>query len=137
MFWACIALAMLALGINKQLDLQSLITELARVWAKEEGWYECRRVVQQTAIGLLALSAVAAAIGLWFFLRKARMEVKLCGIALCSVLAFVVVRAASFHQVDALIGRDLLGVSWNAILELPGTLLVALCAARYWMKVRG
>jgi hypothetical protein len=135
-FWLGATLTMIALGINKQLDLQSLLTEVAREWAKESGWYAGRRAAQEIAIGVMILSALAVAIALSFFLRRAAAQVKLGAIALCFVLAYVVIRAASFHHVDALIGSDLLDVSWNAILELPGILVIALSAARYRVMCR-
>ena len=45
-----------ALGVNKQLDLQTLFTQLARDLAMAQGWYEERRRYQVAfiiAIGLL------------------------------------------------------------------------------------
>ena len=44
------------------------------------------------------------------------------------LLAFVLIRAASFHHVDALIKSTLAGVRWNAIMELGGIGLTALGA---------
>lgn len=136
-FWFGVTLTMVVLGINKQLDFQSLLTELARGWAREAGWYEDRRMVQSAAIVFMVATAIGTAAGLCLLLRRAAVEVKLAAIALCFILAFVVIRAASFHGIDALIGSDFGGVSWNAILELPGILLVGFCAAAYWMKPRG
>jgi hypothetical protein len=34
------------LGINKQLDLQTALTEFGRVLADNQGWYDKRQVVQ-------------------------------------------------------------------------------------------
>lgn len=131
MFWACVTLAMIALGINKQLDLQSLITELARGWAKETGWYDSRRTVQKLAIGLMAAFSAITALLIGVLLRKVASEARVAALGVCFVLAFVVIRAASFHSVDALISRGAIGVSWNALLELPGILVIIICAAQY------
>jgi hypothetical protein len=46
------------------------------------------------------------------------------------VCAFVLMRAASFHHMDALIGTWVLGMKMNWLLELPGPALVALVAMR-------
>ena len=46
------------------------------------------------------------------------------------VCAFVLIRAASFHDVDGLIGSWAMGIKVNWLLELPGPILVALVAAR-------
>jgi hypothetical protein len=42
----------------------------------------------------------------------------------------VVVRAASFHHVDVLLGSTAAGIKLNWLLELPGPTLVALVALR-------
>ena len=44
--WRAISIAFFFLGINKQLDLQSAITELGRTVAFAGGWYEQRETVQ-------------------------------------------------------------------------------------------
>lgn len=137
MFWLCVTLSMIALGLNKQLDLQSLLTEVARLWAKDAGWYERRRIVQERAIGLMVFAAIATAAGLCILLRRTAVEVKLGAVGLCFVFAFVLIRAASFHHVDALIGRGFGGITWNALLELLGILMVGLSAASYAVKQDG
>ena len=54
-----------ALGINKQLDLQSLLTQLLRDAAQFQGWYADRRhyqfafVVAIAAAGVLGVGAMA------------------------------------------------------------------------------
>jgi len=46
------------------------------------------------------------------------------------VVAFVTIRAASFHHVDTLIGTPVAGLRMNWILELGGIACVALAALR-------
>jgi hypothetical protein len=46
------------------------------------------------------------------------------------VLGFVIIRAASFHHVDALLAARLGGMKWNWILELGGIAAVAAGAYR-------
>ena len=46
------------------------------------------------------------------------------------VCLFVLVRAASFHHVDILLGTWIFGVKMNWLLELPGPILVAVVAMR-------
>lgn len=43
--WLLIALMFIFLGINKQLDLQSALTEAGRILAIKQGWYAARRIV--------------------------------------------------------------------------------------------
>lgn len=128
--WFALALAMLALGINKQLDLQTLFTELGKSVARAQGWYEERRVVQAVFIGLvLAVSLAASAVMLRLAggaLRTARLS--LVGMVL--LLGFIVIRAASFHHVDWLLQSHRAGLRVNALLELAGIACVALGARR-------
>ena len=46
------------------------------------------------------------------------------------ILGFVVIRAASFHHVDAFLAARLGGIKWNWILELGGIAVVAAAAVR-------
>src|SRR5947208_14886073 len=53
--WRAISVLFLALGINKQLDLQTALTEAGRVLAHYQGWYEQRQLVQLAFITLVAV----------------------------------------------------------------------------------
>lgn len=127
-FWIITAALMALLAINKQLDLQSLLTMLARCHAQLAGWYEGRRVVQEAFIYLVAAGAVVALGLLALLLRGILGRVWLALIGLGFVCAFVVIRAASFHHVDVLLGSTAAGIKLNWILELPGPTLIALVA---------
>lgn len=129
-FWIFAAGLMLALALNKQLDLQSLLTMIARCHAHLSGWYEVRRLVQEGFILAVALGGLAALGLLAFLLRGILGRVWLALAGLGFVCAFVVIRAASFHHVDLALGRTLGGVRLNWLLELPGPVLVALVALR-------
>ena len=128
--WLVLALALALLGINKQLDLQTALTELARRLAISSDLYEIRRPIQLAFILLIALLGLAA---FRVVLRLARGELRRLRLALGGLLfllCFVVIRAASFHHVDALIGSDIGGFKFNWILELGGLLLVTVGAYR-------
>jgi hypothetical protein len=126
--WSVIAILFLALGINKQLDLQSAFTEIGRLIASEQGWYEGRWIVQAFFVGLVTGCALTTAITLLVLLRRAPAPALLALLGTAFVLTFVVVRAASFHHVDVLIGRKLLGLRWNWIFEIGGILIVLVAA---------
>ena len=129
-FWWGAAAILLVLGVNKQLDLQSLMTMIARCHAQLSGWYDVRRVVQEAFIYLIAAGAVVA-LGLMALLLRGilgRIWPGLVGLGF--VCLFVVVRAASFHHVDVLLGSTAAGIKLNWLLELPGPTLVALVALR-------
>ena len=131
--WRAISVLFLALGINKQLDLQTALTEAGRVLAQYQGWYEQRQVVQLIFIALVAMTCLIAAITLLLWARNSLFPTRIALIATTMVLSFVLIRAASFHHVDRFIGQKLLGLRWNWILELSGISLVLL--ASQWRQV--
>ena len=55
MLWFGLSILLLVLGINKQLDLQTLLTALGREIAQENGLYESRREIQLIFVILFAL----------------------------------------------------------------------------------
>lgn len=133
-FWVITAVLLLLLAINKQLDLQSLLTMLARCHAQLSGWYDVRRAVQEVFIWLVAAGAVVTLGLMTLLLRGILGRVWLALVGLGFVCAFVVIRAASFHNVDVLLGSTAAGIKLNWLLELPGPILVALVA---WRRVSG
>ena len=110
-----LAAALVALSINKQLDLQSLLTAIARHAAQEEGWYAERRDPQR------------AFIGAWD-LRDRGASARLAGLGSATLLAFVVIRAASFHRVDVLLAHRALGVCVHHMLQMGGIAVIATAA---------
>jgi hypothetical protein len=132
--WATLAVVLLALGVNKQLDLQSLFTQVGRDLALAQGWYQERRLVQGVFIG--ALAAGALAVGWWLRTELREPAQRLAGLGLCVLLAFVVMRAASFHHMDQLINFSVVGVRMNWVLELSG-LVIILVAARRALRGQG
>jgi hypothetical protein len=128
--WIGVALLMSFLCVNKQLDLQSLLTRIGRDIAQRGGWYDSRRIVQ-----LLFVMAVAAAgIGtLVLVVRKTRFiikEQKLLLAGVCFLLSFIIIRASSFHHVGEFLGRDIFGFRMNWLLELTGIGLITAAAVR-------
>jgi hypothetical protein len=131
--WWSIAVLLVALGINKQLDLQSWFTQVGRDMARVEGWYDYRGYVQTLFIVAMAIGGLFCARRLYQVAQRHSncVRVGLNGLAL--LLAFIVIRAASFHHFDQLIGTSILGFRFNWIFELGGIAVIAaaaLCARR-------
>jgi hypothetical protein len=131
--WRAISVLFLALGINKQLDIQTALTEAGRVLAHYQGWFEQRRSVQLAFIALVAMICLIAAITLLLWTRSAPIPTRLALIGTTIVLGFVLIRAASFHHVDRFIGQKILGLRWNWVLEMSGISLVLF--ASQWRQV--
>jgi hypothetical protein len=136
-FWLMIGLLLLVLGINKQLDLQSLLTEIARTAAKSGGWYEQRREYQRLFIASLAGTTTAVAAILMVWSRNLWRSQQVAILGTCFLLAFIVIRAASFHDVDLFLSQSLLGARWNSIFELMGIGIIGLSALSYVSTARG
>lgn len=134
-FWAISAAIMLFLAINKQLDLQTLFTTIGRCNARLMGWYDMRHTIQRDFILLVAVAGVLVIALLAFLLRGILGRVWLALLGIGFVCSFVLIRAASFHDVDGLIGSWAMGIKVNWLLELPGPTLVAIVAARRRMVV--
>lgn len=123
--WALVGALMLALGLNKQLDLQTQLTALGKLAAHAGGWYEQRRTVQSWFVRLLALGvAVAASLGVFLWRRHWR-ELLAPALGLLLVMAYVLLRAARFQHV---IGDDGRG---SFLLELSGIAVVGFGAWRF------
>jgi hypothetical protein len=133
--WTAITVLFLFLGINKQLDLQSALTELGRVFAYAQGWYGQRQIVQLVFILFVAIACVLvfATLLLWTSHASFPTWIALAGTTI--VIGFVLIRAASFHHIDRFIGNTVLGARWNWILEMGGICVVLL--ASEWRRRRG
>jgi hypothetical protein len=130
LLWGFLAVAFLVLGMNKQLDLQTALTELGRGLARDEGWYEGRRAVQRLFVVGVGIVAVVGAAVLFRLSLRASRDLRLAVVGLAIVLAFIVVRAAAFHHVA---GRDEgaeRGGGALGLVELAGVILALVSGYR-------
>ncbi len=129
-FWICAALLMAALGANKQLDLQTLLTVTGRCLARAQGWYDERGEVQTAFVGAVAVIAVIATLTVAVVMRRHLGRLWPALLGLTAILAYVAVRAASFHHVDQLLYRPAVaGIRADPVLELAGAALIGINAA--------
>ena len=68
--WLSIAILFFALGISRQLDLQTALTEVGRSIAHSEGWYNRRRIFQLAFIAGVSLTGLSVARALLIWARK-------------------------------------------------------------------
>lgn len=130
LFWLFAGLVMLALGINKQLDLQTALTAWGRQLARDGGWYADRRAFQRNFI-IAAVSGMAAlGAGVAWFVRGlgSSVFITLGGLAMLGV--FVLVRAASFNHIDVALRAPVFGLKLHVVLELVGIAVVIFGAVR-------
>ncbi len=127
-FWLIVSVVMLSLGVNKQLDLQSLITAMGKYYAIRDGWYDNKRVVQFAVVSAI-LAIAALSLALFFYYMRDLLKTNWLAIAgLSFLLIFIVIRATSFHHIDIFIHSYMAGVRMNWLFELGGITAVAISA---------
>lgn len=97
--WGTIAVVMAALALNKQLDLQSLLTALGRCLAQDQGWYEDRRLVQRDFMIALASLAAMAGGALFWMLRGSLRQNLLPLSGMAALASFIVIRGGHFFHI--------------------------------------
>lgn len=123
-FWLGLAIVLLLLGFNKQLDLQTVFTYLVRQLSIQQGWYEDRRTYQVLFIVGLALSLLGFVYALRLFLARCWHLYKVTWVGIILLCFFVLVRAASFHHFDNLIGEEFLGLRLNVMMEIGALMMI-------------
>ena len=126
--WLLVAAMMTLLCLNKQLDLQSLFTDIGRVLSRNQGWYKDRREFQKWfVLGVLAVSFLTTVFVVFRYSGFWKKHVLLVS-GMAFLLTFIVVRAISFHHFDVLLKTRLWGMKMNWFLELTGIALIWLAA---------
>lgn len=130
-FWIGTALILVFLGLNKELDLQTLVTTQGRLLAHQGGWYEQRRLVQGAFLLVLALGGALVIAALVAWLRRSPVQVKAAAFGIALLFIFVIMRAGSFHHIDRWVTINLAGLRSGWWLELTGVLVIGLSALAY------
>jgi hypothetical protein len=124
--WTAIAVLLALLGVSELVQLQSALTNFGRSTAFDEGWYWRRQGIQAAFTKIGAGITVVFSLGLFLSARRTSLE---CAIALaCAVMivGYILVRAVSLHQVDALLLRNTFGLHWSRIPEFAGSIIILL-----------
>jgi hypothetical protein len=133
--WWILFYGLLALGINKQLDLQSALTEIGRILAEQQDWYDKRHEVQKVFIYSITAFAAFSTFLMAFLARKAPIATRIALTGCICLISFVVIRAASFHHFDIFIDRAIFGLKMNSILEMGGICII-IAGARLRLQSR-
>lgn len=123
-FWQVLMIAMILLGLNKQLDLQSLLIDCGRTMSREGGWFAHRRMVER---GFATALAASLALILILGLRRMRRPSPAMILAIAGVgmlVGFILLRSASILHIPGL-DQATNGLLQN-MLELCGVGAVAL-----------
>ncbi len=123
-FWVLIGGFLLLLGINKQLDWQTVFEASMRDMAKQHGWYAQRKLMQIAFIVFLALGLLTMLIVLRKFLAQARKNYKVVCFGLFLICVFIVLRAATFNHFSFLNTRSYFGFNAHVLLELGSLMTI-------------
>lgn len=125
-FWWSLTVFMLLMGLNKQLDLQILVLQIARKMSEEQGWFAERDVVRKWIIlGFAFIGLVLIAWLGWTGRRVWRRYIlAVAGIAL--LIFFVLVRASGNRLM--IMGYRLGHFPMYNILEVSGILCIGISA---------
>jgi uncharacterized MnhB-related membrane protein len=127
--WWLFACILIALGVNKELDLQTLLIDVMRSLAKTEGWYSERRIVERAFVMLVILVSALAG---WQFVRQYRLFVcknisTVTGLGM--VLLYCLLRTADVAHLEVL-GSNHTSSNFLWPLELSGLALVCFGSAK-------
>jgi hypothetical protein len=123
-FWLLVALFLLFMAVNKQLNLQTTLRVAGRCVAQTEGWYRARGEIQARFVLVLGASlAVLGLATLWWLRRAVRRN--LPALAGCILLAgFVALRAAEIANVQQALRWDFLRIPVQRWVEIAGIALI-------------
>lgn len=130
LIWGLIAVTLLFLGINKQLDLQTWLTLKGKQIALVEGFYDERRTIQGIFILSIVFLGILYLVFLFWLVSNSTTNTRWGLIGLGMLICFVIIRAASFHHIDYFIGISFSNIRVNNILELGGIGTIALFALK-------
>jgi len=127
-FWWCLAVAMLLMGINKQLDIQCLFIAVIKKIALNQGWYSQHQTLQVWFIACIAIFGLVLLIWLGWKLKGLWRQYGLALFGILLLITFVIIRAAPLNHVAGFYGwQPVIGLI-NSILELAGIGLVGISA---------
>lgn len=124
LLWSATAMILVALTLNKQLDLQQSIIWTGRCVARAEGWFE-QRLVFQRAFGSFVM--VLLALGMAWLVWKCRPALprnRLLLLGIFLLMSFVILQITRFEQMAGSLGPMIGKLRLHRMLE--GVALVTL-----------
>lgn len=128
LFWVGLSCVVFLLGLNKQLDVQTWMITVCRTLARENGWYEQRREYQAYFIFLVVCCGAVSSAWVTYQLRSVWRECMVAIVGLAVLGTFLLVRAASLHQLDGWLAGAICGVKLRYLFELLGVATICLAA---------
>jgi hypothetical protein len=134
LFWWGLAVIMLIMGMNKQLDLQCLFIAVVKKMALAQGWYSQRRILQICFVAVFAVFGLIVLILLGWKLKQLWRQYGLALLGILLLVAFIAVRAAPVNHVAKNPNWRLVLRLINYVLELTGIGLVGISALKCMIR---
>ena len=137
LFWWLLTALFAFLMVNKQLDLQTALTEVGRAVVRDNQLDDAeKRSLQMGFVGLFTLGALIGGVSLAFAVNGTWGVTWLTLVGTAVTLIFVVIRAASIHAIDGFIGDTVAGIRVNWMLELGGITITLMGLKLYWKAAK-
>lgn len=126
-FWGFICFALIIMGLIKQFNLLSAVTETGRIIVVSCGWMEHHRIIQAWTMVLICFTGLIVTGILYRRLSQSfSIREKMAVIGLAYLTLFVVLRAVSLHQFGTVLSYEIRGARVNWIAELFGIYCICL-----------
>ncbi len=130
-FWILVGVVLFVLAVNKQLDLQTVLTEKLRDMAEGGGWYGKRRMWQFMFVVMAAAGLTGAFWGVHRLLGRhwRSHRLALAGVAL--VGAYLLLRIVDIERMGEMTNLPLSATHVRTVVEWAGLLCLAAAAWRH------
>lgn len=127
LFYYSQACLLLFLSLDKQWGLLHRLTSYSRIIAMRDGWYYSRHSLQvELIVVMIVAGLLLLGVASWCFRAILRQQ-WLPLLSAIGLLTYVVIRAISLHDIDALLAARVWGLRRDWLVELGGSLFL-LCA---------
>jgi len=129
-FWSGLALALFVLGANKQLDLQSWVTDLGREIARSLGWLNHRRGIQAAVVVVISIIGLIGGGTVTWIMRKFWRRYALALVGMFLLILFVMIRSATSYHLERAVPWPLSKPPAQSSLEIIGICCIVAGAVR-------
>ncbi len=115
--WRLLVAGLVFLGINKQLNVQTLMIVVGRNLASAGHWYGARRRVQLIFSAVFAAASLGALAWFWWRCQQFFSENRFALAGVIVLALFVILRAATISHANELLGTNLKDEKWAWVLR--------------------
>ena len=99
-FWKYLGIALLSVGLIRQLDIHNLLIEVGRVIVRSEGIYEIRHQYQFIFVSIIGVAALYILLHFLHLYKSYWRSHILALIGIWVLTSYVLLRAVSYHKLD-------------------------------------